>query len=190
MESPTFPALPGIKRDEHSHKKLTQKHEVILQCHVIGMDHTEIGRQIGLSAHAVTDIVNSELGQARVGQLLQIAEIDTADIATQIHLGAGRAIDFLNEIVSNEGDGIGSSKGLRFKAAVEMLRMDGYTPVSRSVSIHANAGVIGEGGMQALLAKGRAVRGLDVVEETPPSSSFDKKEVLEANFEELVPEGS
>lgn len=179
----TFPSLPGAKHEKDRLSKLTSKHELILQCHVVAMDEIEIGKRFGVDRLTVRRIVNSELGQARIGQLRQLAEIDTADIATQIHLGAIKSIDFLNEIVSNEGDGIGSSKGLRFKAAVEMLRMDGFTPVTRSVNIHANAGVLGEGGMQALLAKGRAVKGMDEV-------PFEKKKVIEADFEQLITEGS
>lgn len=178
MGAPSFPSLTDNRHTKGDLKSLRVKHDQILQLFTIGVEQTAIAEQLEVSYHVVKNTVSSTLGQARIKELRELAEIDTADIAVQIHLGAARAIRFLNDVISAKGEGEGSSKGLRYKAAVEMLKMDGYTPITRSISLQAR-GVLGEGGMKALLEKGRAVNGM---------VSKEVVEVIEADFTELVEE--
>ena len=179
--SPSFPSMPGKKHIRTQLVELRRRHDQVIQLHVIGTSNEDIRKLLGVSHETVQTSLYSELGKERIRELRELAEIDTADIAVQIHLGATRSIKFLNDVVSGVGDGIGASKGLRYKSAVELLRMDGFTPITTSVSIRAR-GILGEDGVKALLNKGRGIR---VYEGEPPAL----EEPIEADFTELIPEG-
>ena len=176
-----FPPLPGEKHVPKQLLELRRRHDQIIQLHVIQLSNKDISDVMGVTERTVQTTLFSDLGRERIRELKELAEIDVADIATQITLGAARAIKFLNDVVSGTGEGVGVSKGLRYRAAVEMLRMEGFTPITRSINLSAR-GVLGQDGVQALFSKGKALEVYEgnVVEEEP----------IEANFTELIPEGS
>ena len=172
-----FPAMPGQKHVPKQLLELRRRHDQIIQLHVIGLTNIDIAEVIGVKERTVQTTLYSDLGKERIRELRELAEIDTANIATQITLGATRAIQFLNDVVAGIGEGVGASKGLRYKAAVEMLRMDGYTPITRSISLTAR-GVLGQDGVRSLFEKGRAIQGYEDIVQEP----------IEANFTELITE--
>lgn len=177
--------LPGLKHIPRQLRQLTRRHDQIIQLHVINISNKDIATILGITPRTVQTTIYSDLAKDRIIELKRLAELDTADIAVQIHIGATRAIKFLNEVISGTGEGAGASKGLRFKAAVEALRMDGYTPITRSINLQAR-GVLGEDGMMALINKGRAVKEADI----SISETISTTEPMEADFTELIPEGS
>ena len=178
-----FPPLPGTKHVPKQLLELRKRHDQIIQLHVIALSNKDIADVMGVTERTVQTTLFSDLGKERIRELRELAEIDTVDIATQITIGATRAIQFLNDVVSGTGDGEGVSKGLRYKAAVEMLRMDGYTPITRSININAR-GVLGQDGVRSLFEKGQALQVYETsIEESP-------EDPIEADFKELIPEGS
>ena len=158
--------LPPMSEVKHSPGQLTElrsRHHEIVRRFVEGADTGEIAAEMGLSDRAVRNCLNSDLAKMKISELQRMADIESADITQIIHQGAAAAAHLLRDIVNGVGEGAVAKLAHRSRVGLEMLKMDGFTPVTRSVSL---TGYLPKEGVEALKTHSR------VMQKAYPSGSY------------------
>jgi len=125
--------LPGM-RDGTSGlevQKLQESHERIINLSAMGMSQRDIAIEVGCSSDKIRYTVNGRLGSDKLEEIQEAAEIETIDIARNIHEVAEKAIRLMDEVVS--GDCEEASIKERLDIAKQVLHMDGFAPVAKQV---------------------------------------------------------
>lgn len=134
--------LPALSRPQEKDqlRRLQAKHQLMIRLHLEGATATEIATQLSVTPKTVLSCLHSDIGLEKIQQLQEIAEIDALDVAKMISRGAVKGAKLLAEMAAGEGQGENATLNQRFKAGLELLKMEGFTPVTRTVHTHGYAG--------------------------------------------------
>jgi len=167
---------------KHELEELQDSHEKIIRLAAMGMTNAEIALDVGCTREKVTYTLRGELGSAKLETLQIAADIETIDIARNIHVVAEKAILLMDEVVS--GDVAEATIRDRLDVAKQVLSMDGYSPVSKQI-IDVNVSNAEKIGLENIRDRAQKLRLLKSPE----------PEIIEADFKKLdsatgdMPEG-
>ncbi len=112
-------------------ERLQESHEHIIRLATMGMNPLDIAREVGCTNDKVSYTLRGELGSAKLEILQTAADVETIDIARNIHFVAEKAIKLMDEVVSGTNEE--ASIKDRLDVAKEVLRMDGFAPVTKQI---------------------------------------------------------
>lgn len=115
----------------HELQKLQVSHEKIVALTAMGMSRKDVATEIDCSVDKVGYVINGAIGGAKLEEIKAAAQLETVDIARNIHQVAEKAIKLMDEVVSGENKEAGIKE--RLDIAKQVLHMDGFAPVQKQI---------------------------------------------------------
>lgn len=95
------------KRTTHDLAFLRERHEEIINLHVLGMKDTDIATHLGLHLNTVNNAVNSTLGREKTALMRGARDAETIDVAKKMQEIIPKALKVYDDILSAEkGQGV------------------------------------------------------------------------------------
>ncbi len=148
---------------------LRATHHEMLRMHVMGISIREIASELGISIPAVSNVISSPLGQARIEEL-HAAKDDKAVQASEVIANAQvAAAEKLVEMLEPEAQGV--SAALAAKVASDLLDRGGHGKVTKTVL--ENNGLIGKIGLNVILERASQAGVIDITPSVPLLENAD-----------------
>lgn len=112
----------GASSERYDIKQLQQRHHEVLNKHLLGRKNTEIASEMGLSEVAVSGIINSELGRAKLADMRRERDGEAFDVMRELKDLAEDAVEVYKHILREDD----APLGLKKKTADTVLELQGY----------------------------------------------------------------
>lgn len=157
MDRDHFPEVPKI--NAYQPTEIRARHEEILRRYAIGEKEVDIAEALGITTRSVNHIVNSELGQERVQEIKDLAEVDTVSVINEIKLCLPQAVKILKSIMLGKVEQTADHNVpiiTRLKAAESLLDRGDVGKTTRSHSI-VNHGYMGKVGLEIIRERAKSL---------------------------------
>jgi hypothetical protein len=94
-------ALPSENGPQYQIQELNARHHAILQYLALGLKNVDIAEKLGISAQSVSIVRNSQLGRAKLGELVGRTEDNVVDIKKRLEGLAPLATDTLEDLLTD-----------------------------------------------------------------------------------------
>lgn len=108
-------------------KQLSERHHNILRLHLLGYSNTDIADKMGCTTVTVSQTINSNIGREHTQMMRSELDKATFDSAKRIKLMAPKAIDVIEEALTNSDIPF----SVRLKAAQDALDRAGFGAVKK-----------------------------------------------------------
>lgn len=126
-------ALPTEAGPQYQIQELNARHHAILQYLALGLKNVEIAEKLGISAQSVCIVRNSQLGRAKLGELIGRTEDNVVDIKKRLEGLAPLATDTLEDLLTDPK----VPSATRANIAKDILDRGGHGAVHRAEVIGA-----------------------------------------------------
>ena len=137
---------PTVKTYELKH--IRPRHREIARRLVLGESVKQISIDLGMSAHALYLITNSDLFKLELKRLEEQRELETVNIAHQLEEIAPQALDTLEKTMHTADD-----DKLRVSCAKDLLDRAGYGAVQKNVNVNIDTSNLSLEAKRKLLAE-------------------------------------
>ena len=118
--------LPRGRR-KYSIQEMQSVHREVVRRILIGQKSVDVAKDLGVTPAMVSYTRNSPIVQRQLAIMEAVRDIDAVDVSKRIKDLAPKAVTMLEEVMDNEN----SPAAVKVKAAVELLKMNGFVPPVR-----------------------------------------------------------
>lgn len=120
-------ALPSDDGPKYQVQQLSARHQTILQMIALGLKNVDIAEKLGISPQSVSIVRNSQLGRAKLTELVGRTEENLVDLEKRFKMLGPLATDTLEDLMTDPK----VPSATRANIAKDLLDRAGHKPVER-----------------------------------------------------------